>query len=133
MKIWRSGGIAPRILNLGNRWRWVVSFTLRPLYPRGKSSGAHWRGGWFGHRTGLDSGANKKSLCPCRKLNPGRSARDLVTILTKLFRLLHFVMMIFKSTHRASASLIIALNKQGYTCAWLIFPSPLRSFREGIW
>jgi len=24
---WRSGGIAPRILNLGPRWRWVVSFT----------------------------------------------------------------------------------------------------------
>jgi len=24
----------PLILNLGNRWRWVVSFTTRPLYPR---------------------------------------------------------------------------------------------------
>jgi hypothetical protein len=32
-----SGGIAPRILDLGARWRWVVSFTLRPLYPQGKS------------------------------------------------------------------------------------------------
>jgi hypothetical protein len=28
------GGIAPRILNLGTRCRWVVSFTPRPLYPR---------------------------------------------------------------------------------------------------
>jgi hypothetical protein len=28
-----SGDIAPRILNLGTRWRWVVSFTLRPLCP----------------------------------------------------------------------------------------------------
>jgi len=27
-----SGGIAPRILNLGTRWRWVVSFTTEPLY-----------------------------------------------------------------------------------------------------
>jgi hypothetical protein len=26
-----------RILDLGDRWRWVVSFTFRPLYPRGKS------------------------------------------------------------------------------------------------
>jgi hypothetical protein len=25
------------ILDLGTRWRWVVSFTRRPLYPRGKS------------------------------------------------------------------------------------------------
>jgi len=31
------GGIAPRILNLGTRWRWVVSFTLRPLCSRGKN------------------------------------------------------------------------------------------------
>jgi hypothetical protein len=29
-----SGGIAPRILDLSTRWRWVTSFTL---YPQGKS------------------------------------------------------------------------------------------------
>jgi hypothetical protein len=37
---WRcSGGegIALRILDLSTRWRWVVSFTLRPHYPQGKS------------------------------------------------------------------------------------------------
>jgi len=28
-----SGDIAPRILNLGTKWRRVVSFTLRPPYP----------------------------------------------------------------------------------------------------
>jgi hypothetical protein len=33
-----SGGIAPRILNLGIRWRRVVSFIPRPLYPQGKIS-----------------------------------------------------------------------------------------------
>ena len=27
-------GVAPPILNLGNRWMWVVSFTLRPHYSR---------------------------------------------------------------------------------------------------
>jgi len=30
-------GVVSCILNLGTRWRWMVSFTLRPLYPRGKS------------------------------------------------------------------------------------------------
>jgi hypothetical protein len=30
-------GIAPRILDLGTRWRSVVSFTPRPLYPQEKS------------------------------------------------------------------------------------------------
>jgi hypothetical protein len=33
----RIGGIAPRIFDLGTRWRWVVSFTPLPLYPQGKS------------------------------------------------------------------------------------------------
>jgi hypothetical protein len=32
-----SGGIGPRILDLGTRWRWVVSFTPRSLYPQGKN------------------------------------------------------------------------------------------------
>jgi len=35
---WENGGIAPRVLNVGARWRWVVSFMSRPLYPRNKSS-----------------------------------------------------------------------------------------------
>jgi len=34
---WGSECIAPRILDVGTRWRWVVSFTHRPLYPKGKS------------------------------------------------------------------------------------------------
>jgi hypothetical protein len=34
---WGSGGIAPRIFYLSTRWRWVVSFTPRPLYYMGKS------------------------------------------------------------------------------------------------
>jgi len=32
-----SGGTAPRILDLGTRWRWVVGFTPQPLYSQGKS------------------------------------------------------------------------------------------------
>jgi hypothetical protein len=34
---WGSGGIALRIVDLGTRWSWVVSFTPRPLNPQGKS------------------------------------------------------------------------------------------------
>jgi hypothetical protein len=32
-----SGGIAPRIIDLGTIWKCVVRFTPRPLYPLGKS------------------------------------------------------------------------------------------------
>jgi hypothetical protein len=34
---WGSGGISPRILDLGTRWRWVVRFMPWPLYPQGKN------------------------------------------------------------------------------------------------
>jgi hypothetical protein len=37
MKTYWGGGIAPCILDLGTRRRWMVSFTPRPLYRRGKS------------------------------------------------------------------------------------------------
>jgi len=33
---WGNGGIAPWLLDLGTRRRWVVSFTPRPLSPPGK-------------------------------------------------------------------------------------------------
>jgi hypothetical protein len=35
--VWGSECIDPRILDLCTSWRWVVSFTPLPLYPRGKS------------------------------------------------------------------------------------------------
>jgi hypothetical protein len=34
-----SGCIDPHFIDLGTIWRWVVNFTPRPLYPRGKSPG----------------------------------------------------------------------------------------------
>jgi hypothetical protein len=34
---WGSGNIAPRILELGIKWRWVVSFTTQPFYTPEKS------------------------------------------------------------------------------------------------
>jgi len=37
MKTWGSGGTNPLIPNRGTRWRWVVSFMPRLLYPRNKS------------------------------------------------------------------------------------------------
>jgi len=49
-----SGGIAPRILNLGTRWKCVVSFMPLPLYPREGAPGTHWIGVWVGPRVGLD-------------------------------------------------------------------------------
>jgi hypothetical protein len=67
---WGSGGTAPRILDLGTRWRWVVSFTLRPLCPQGKS---HWylldrRLG--GPQSFFGCGGEEKNSQPRRESNP---------------------------------------------------------------
>jgi hypothetical protein len=68
----RNGSIAPRILDLGTRWRWVVSFTPRPLYPQGKrrNSVTHWLGGCVGPRSILDTVEKKIILTTRRETNP---------------------------------------------------------------
>jgi hypothetical protein len=55
----------------------VVGFTHRPLYPREKSPGTHWKGGWVGPRNGLDDVERWKTLpLPGLELQPlGRPAR----------------------------------------------------------
>jgi len=58
--------ICPCILNLCTGRSWVVSFTLRPLYPGERAPGAYWIGGWVGPITGLDT-VTKKKILRCRK------------------------------------------------------------------
>jgi hypothetical protein len=65
-----SGSIALRILGLGTRWMWMISFTPRPLYPQGKSS---WyaldrRLGWPQSRSGR--GGEEKNFQPLPGLEP---------------------------------------------------------------
>jgi hypothetical protein len=62
-------GITPRILDLGTRWRWVVSFTAGRFIPREKAPGTHWIGGWVGLRAVLDVVVNRKIPSPRRELN----------------------------------------------------------------
>jgi hypothetical protein len=64
-----SGGIAPHILDLGTRWRRVVSFTLRPLYPQVKSP-RYPLGGWVDPRGGLNTVVKRKIPSPRRDSNP---------------------------------------------------------------
>ena len=46
-------GVAPHILNLGIRWRWVVKITPLPLCTQEITS-THWIRCWLGPRSGLD-------------------------------------------------------------------------------
>jgi len=72
---WGSGGMAPRILNLGSTWSWAVGFRHRSLYLRGKSPQCtlckrlHEPQSWSGR-----SCEKKESHhCPWRGSNPSRS------------------------------------------------------------
>jgi hypothetical protein len=54
---WESGGIAPRILNLGE-----LSASCRGRFISGEiSPGTHWIGGWVDRRAGLDAVAKIKN------------------------------------------------------------------------
>jgi hypothetical protein len=63
----------PAICHGGTRWGWVVSVTPRPRFT---PFGTHWIRGWVGPRAGLDAGARRKILCPCRGSDPDRPARS---------------------------------------------------------
>jgi hypothetical protein len=41
-----------------------------------RTPGTHWIGGWVGLRAGLDAGARRKILCPCRGSDLDRPARS---------------------------------------------------------
>jgi hypothetical protein len=77
------------ILNLGARWRCLVSVTSRPLYPRENAPGTNLIQGLAGSRTGLDAVAKRKIPSPCWELNPGRPARGAVTVLAELPLIIH--------------------------------------------
>jgi hypothetical protein len=53
------GGVGPLILTFGTNWTWVISFTLRPLYFRGKSSRnlSNRNRGWSQSRCGCFGGS----------------------------------------------------------------------------
>jgi hypothetical protein len=62
------------ILDLGARWRWAVSFTSPPLYPRGKDPGYPLDRRMGGPQNRSGSCRVQKNLLPYRESNPGRPA-----------------------------------------------------------
>ena len=51
----KTKGEAPIILNFDIRWRWLIGFTLRPIYPWESASYTHCLVGLMGPTAGLDA------------------------------------------------------------------------------
>jgi hypothetical protein len=85
---WENGCTAPRILDLGTRWMWVVSFTPRPLCPQGKSP-RYQLDRRLGGPQSRSGGGDEKNFQPPPRIepyNPNRPARSLVAIPSELSR-----------------------------------------------
>lgn len=61
-------GIAPRILNIGTRWEWVVKNTSTPFYAQERTLAP--TGGWMGPTAGLDALQKRKISYPCSDTVP---------------------------------------------------------------
>jgi len=72
------------IINLGTRWRWVVSFTKRSLYARGKSQRYPLDRRLHGLQSQSGRGGERKIHPPRRELNACRPTCTLVIVLTEL-------------------------------------------------
>jgi len=97
-----SCGMAPRI-KFGARWRWVVSFTPRPLYYWERTPDTHRKGGWVGPRAGLDAMVKRKIPSPTGNRTPvfqpvasrcSREVKYYVIILWKDITLFPFFMLL---------------------------------------
>jgi hypothetical protein len=82
-----SGGIPWCILNLGASWRWVASFTPRPLYPRGKNFRYPLDRRMGESQSRYGRGGKEKNSYSGRESNPNSPACGLVAIPTELSRL----------------------------------------------
>jgi hypothetical protein len=91
-----AGGMVPCILTLSARWRWMVSFTSQPLYPRYPLDR---RLNGFQSRSDTAVARTKIPSLPCRKSNLGRPAHSLVTILTELSFNMLYIDISLKSLH----------------------------------
>jgi hypothetical protein len=97
---WGSGGVTQRILDLGTRWRWVVSFTLRPFCPHGKSP-------WYpldrrlgGPQSRSAGGGEEKNSQPLPELEP-----PIIRLVAQ-----HYTTELQNKSQLSSISLTIALS-----------------------
>jgi hypothetical protein len=84
--VW-GGGCSSNFLHLSIRWKSVVSFTSRPLYPRKTAAGIPWIWGWVGLRGGVHSMEKMKFLIYGNGIPTPLVIQPVTLSYTELFRL----------------------------------------------
>jgi hypothetical protein len=90
---WVSGGIIPRVVNVGTRWKWVVSCTPGPLYSPGKGRLYPLDKRLSGTQSRSGRGAEEKKIIslPLPGIEPRSSIPYPVTLLTDLPRFVFYL------------------------------------------
>jgi hypothetical protein len=81
---WRHSS---NILNLDAKWRWLVSFTPRQLYPRGNSPRYPLNRRLFGPHSRFGHCEVEKNLLPLPGIGPRPASSQPVAVLTEISRL----------------------------------------------
>jgi hypothetical protein len=109
---WGSGGIAPRILDIKTRWKWVTIFTPRPLYLQGKSPWHPLDRRLGGPQNRSGRGGKEKNSQPLSRLEPPIIQPLAQRYTTELSRLLLFSLTLPNT---------VAWSMQDITCNKLFF------------
>jgi hypothetical protein len=95
----------------------VVSVTPRPRFTPGeRTPGTHWIGGWVGLRAGLDAGARRIILCPCRGSNLDRPivqpvAAQVIKKFSAVYRTQRYITVFIRALRRYITVFIRALRR----------------------
>jgi hypothetical protein len=131
---WGSGGISPRILEFGTRWKWVVSFTPWSLYPQGKSPCFPLDSSVGGPQSCSGCGDEEKNSQPppgIEPWNPNRPARSPV-LYHKAIVALNLTMKGLTNTQKVSIMLMqLTCFQAGNLLTWLRFFTIF--FRSYMW
>jgi hypothetical protein len=139
---WRYSSI---ILDLGTRWRWVVTFTPLSRFTTGEGAPAtHWIGGWVGPRAGLDA-VEKRTILYVRPLqyrlsHPDSASDSNILLLRNSVHIFIGVKVIFVIVVvNKKLSQFFRIVKQQFTlsqspCFWLLGSSylPASKYRRRI-
>jgi hypothetical protein len=130
-----SGGRAPRTLDLDTKWRWVVSFTPRPLYSQGKNPSYLLDMRLGGPYSCSGRGDEEKNFQPLPGLEPPiiqPAAQRCTAELSLSIRLQYFYLLAPRNSNVAARACLNTNHSYGYDNVWLFPISASLAKRQNV-